>query len=698
MAGVDDADLLVSQVAGALGVFEGPRTDLPAWLVAQLGGRRALLVLDNCEHLTVAVGTLVAQLLASSPDLHILATSRQRLAVEGEITWRLAPLSLEPDDLGAQVTDRTPAATDAVRLFLDRARAAQPSLEVTPEAQALALDVCRRLAGLPLAIELAAARLHMMSLRHLSQRLDDEFELLSDGPVDTVDHHRAMRATLDWSYGLLDPLERALFRRLAVFRGGFTLESVERFHDLHPAAEGNALRLLGRLVDSSMVEAASDDRFKMLEPIRHYGLLVLAEHGEESAACQAHGLVYREMFRLPESDLFGNPLGRDIGQFVEEMDNVRVALSRAFDSGDVATAVELGVAAGCHFYGVGYLAEARQWLDRVLSVTSEATPHRARALARAAFIGGVLDGPDRAESLTAELEATAEELDDDRWRAAAIERRALIALCADDFEEASRLWDEATGLLLELDDPEAQLPLSNHMEALYYAGDYERADAVAEQLAELGRRFVLPEVVANALIGRSFIAVWRGDADDAGRHFAAAADHFGGAIDFDSFGSMFIPGFIALLRGDLDEAEELCGAHMKVGRESRHPDSFYRGLVLMGLVHFHKGDAVTGHRYLAEALRDASRLGLTYFQRYVLGPIAATWAMIDPLKGAVLIAAVEANNRRDHRTMPAPVNHAVEQAKAALEDSLRSDELEDAWTRGGAMTLEEAIAFALQAG
>ena len=131
------------------------------------------------------------------------------------------------------------------------------------------MEVTRRLAGLPLAIELAAARLHMMSLRQLSARLDDEFELLTDGPTSAVAHHGAMRTTLDWSYRLLAPAEQTLFRRLAVFRGGFTLDSVERFHTALPA-EGNVLQLVGRLVDASMVTATSDDRFAMLEPIRQY--------------------------------------------------------------------------------------------------------------------------------------------------------------------------------------------------------------------------------------------------------------------------------------------------------------------------------------------------------------------------------------------------------------------------------------------
>ena len=702
LAGVDESDLVGSQVADALGVVDGSARDVATDLVDAMRERDLLLVMDNCEHLVGPVAALTADLLAGCPRLHVLVTSRQPLGIEAETTWHTEPLSVGAVQDTALDVARAEAPPPAVQLFFDRVRAAQPSLEITAEDEPLASDVCRQLGGLPLAIELAAARLRLMSLRQLAQRLDDQFEVLTNGPTHAVEHHRAMRATLDWSYDLLDPPEQTLFRRLSVFRGGFTLDAAERFHTTDPPDGATTLQLLGHLVDASMVEPAPGDRFTMLEPIRQYGLLVLDEHGEQAGARTSHSRVCREMFRLEDDHLYavapGSPV---VGQFAADIHNVRAALSWADRRGDTATVGELGATALCLLGSMGYLAEADRWLDRVIAATPEASPYRARALARGAFNSAVLHGRVAAEGIVNQLEATAEALDDDRWRAACVERRALFAWLEDDFDTASRLWDEATERLLELDCPSVAIPLSNHMEALAKAGELGRADAVAHQLADVGDRYDLPELVADSLLGRSFIAVYRGDADAAERHLDAAQRHpaaelfVSGAGRFDSYGSMFLPGFIALLRGDIDEAERSCSAVLTDAQRSRHPDAHLRGMVLMALVHLHRGDPETGQRLLCEGLAEARRRGLAYFQRYVLGAIAATWAMIEPIRGATLLAAIEALNRRDGRPLTAPIARAVEQATAAVRESLNDDDLTSSWHRGATMTFDDAVELAL---
>lgn len=627
-------------------------------------------------------------LLAACPRLHVLVTSRQPLGIEAETTWHTEPLSVAAAQ--DSVLDVAPAGAvpPAVELFFDRVRAAQPSLEVTAADGPLATELCRWLGGLPLAIELAAARLRLMSLRQLAQRLDDQFGVLTDGPTHAVGHHRAMRATLDWSYDLLDRPEQALFRRLSVFRGGFTLDTAERFRESLPIGDGTTLQLLGHLVDASMVEPASRDRFTMLEPIRQYGLLLLDEHGELGSARTTHSVLYREMFRLDDDDLYGLAPGRSrlVEQFAAEIHNVRAALSGADERGDTTTVAHLGSAALCLLGATGYLAEADRWLERVVATTPAASPHRARALAR------ILD----------QLDATAAALDDDRWRAACVERRALFALFEDDLDTASRLWTEATDRFLELDCPSVAMPLSNHMEALQHSGDLRRAEAQAEQLADVGDRYGLPELVADSLLGRSFIAVYRGEVDEAEHHLEAAERHSESELHepsvgrFDSYGSMFLPGFIALLRGDVDEAERCCSHAITDARRSRHPDTFLRGLVLMGLVDFQRGEPERGHLSLIDALAEAQRAGLAHFQRFILGAIAATWAMIEPVRGATLLGAIDALNRRDGRTLSVPVARAVEQATTAVQDSLSEDDLTTCWHRGATMTLDDAVQLALQ--
>ncbi len=701
LAGVDEAMLVPSQIADALGVAGGSAGDLLGRLVDFLHHRGLLLVLDNCEHLAADVSTVVADLLTGCPELHVLVTSRMPLGIEAECTWRTEPLALADDDQeGSELASSPPA---AVQLFHDRASAAQPALVLTAEDRTVMADVCRRLGGLPLAIEIAAARLRMMSLDHLSQRLDDQFALLTNGPSLAVDHHRAMLATLDWSYRLLDASEQALFRRLAVFRGGFTLEAAERFHEQFPHAQGNALQLLGRLVDASMVEAVPGDRYRMLEPIRQFGLLALDEQGEIADAHGGHGAVLREAFRIGDDDLYGPPAVGNLMdvRFATEINNVRAALVWAIESVDTAAVVELGSTAGCLFADVGYFVEADHWFNRVLEATSHPSHHRARALARGAFISAVLHGRERGERYVDELELVAERLDDDRWRAAAVERRALFALMRDDIDTATTLWDEATERLLDLGNRSAWLPLSNHMEALLYAGNLDGAEAVAQRLAAVGERFDLPAVVADSLVGRSFIAVDRGDADGAEQHLRAAeqcagsAFHVGGALGVDRYGSALLPGFIALLRGDLDEAERLASAAITPARRSRQPDNHLRGLVLLGLIHLQRGDPLTGHRFLVEELTEAVQHDLVYFQRYVLGAIAATGARIDPPRGAILIGAVEAIIDRDESALPVPIAHAAEDARTWLAGALRPEELDEALRRGSEMAFDDAVALGL---
>jgi predicted ATPase/DNA-binding SARP family transcriptional activator len=693
-AGLEDPDLVTSQVADTLAVVEGSGRDLTTRLADFLDGRDVLLVLDNCEHVTEPLSALVTELLGRCPRLHVLVTSRRPLGADAEVVRRTAPLAVS--DVDAATWDE-PNRSAAVELFLDRAHAALPSLALAAGDEARVSELCRGLAGLPLAIELAAARLRMMSLHGLVDRLENQLELLTDGPGQSVGHHRAMRATMDWGYDLLDRPEQAFFRRLAVFRGGCTLETAERFHRAFPDSEGRAFQLLAHLVDASMVEPTPDDRFVMLEPIREYGVLVLDEHGELARARANHAALYREVFRVPDNQLLGPlPGGRLEGKLEGDLNNVRAALNWAIESGDTDTIVELGSTVGCLLGGLGFLEEANGWFNRVLSVTTEVTPHRVRALARGMFLAAVLHGRETASAQLDELDDVAEALDDDRWRAISIERHALFALLRDDFTTASRLWDRAAESLHDSSD--RCFALSNYMEALFYTGDYDRAERVADQLAETGDRFDLPSISTDALLGRSFIAVYRGDADLAEECFDAAQRRFGAGRDprkvprFDSYGSMFLPAYIALLRNEDAEAERLGLAAITIARRSRHPETLVLGLVLMGLVHLRRGDPITARRYLIEVLAEASRTGLVYFQRYVLGALAATWAMIDPERGAVLLAVVETIDRRDGRTLPAPIARAVDRANEELETS--GYDVAAARRRAAAMTFDEAVELA----
>ena len=298
LAQIEDPGIVGQTLASRLGVPDTPGQD-PAEAVAEyVGDHQVLVVLDNCEHLAGATASLTENLLAACPALTVLATSREALGVEGEVNWQVPPLSLPKAGPGSGLTASALAASDAVKLFEQRAQLVRPSFKVTDENAAQVASICQRLDGLPLAIELAAARMRILSSAQLAERLDDIFALLVGGARSAPPRHQALRATLDWSHDMLDAEERVAFRRLAIFAGGFTLEAAERVAaggDLKPAS---MLELLTRLADKSLVRvehARGDSRYHLLVTIRDYARDRLAEAGEADAMRQAHLAYFTEL-------------------------------------------------------------------------------------------------------------------------------------------------------------------------------------------------------------------------------------------------------------------------------------------------------------------------------------------------------------------------------------------------------------------
>ena len=273
LAPLSDGGLVAQEVASTLGVKERPGEPLADTLAEALAGKEMLLVVDNCEHVVDAAALLVDTLLASCPRLGVLATSRELLAVPGEVTWAVPPLSL-PDASKGGTTPETLMSYEAVRLFADRARLRLLDFDVTRENAGAVARVCRKLEGIPLAIELATARMGSLAVEQVAQRLEGSLEMLKSTGRSVAPRQRSLKATLKWSHDLLSEEERVLFRRLSVFAGGWTLEAAEAVCSGDGIQREDALDLLGGLVDKSLVVAGaakgSAVRYRMLEPIRQY--------------------------------------------------------------------------------------------------------------------------------------------------------------------------------------------------------------------------------------------------------------------------------------------------------------------------------------------------------------------------------------------------------------------------------------------
>jgi non-specific serine/threonine protein kinase len=390
LAALADGTLVPQAVASALGVHEVPGRPLRDTLAAALGARRLLLILDNCEHLVAACAELADRLLRECPALHILATSREPLGVPGETTWPVPPLPV-PDPCVALGTDEI-AASEAVRLFVDRARLAQPSFALRDRNAQVVAEICRRLDGIPLAIELAAARLRSLGIVEIAERLDDRFRFLTTDLRTIVPRQQTLRATVDWSYELLDEPERRMLRALAVFAGGFTLDAAESVCDRGASGEWRGtggtclpsplaphpspLDALGRLVDRSLVLADSQQgraRYRLLETIRQYGLERLRERGEEPALRARHCDWFLALAERAGPALRGPEQAAWVERLELEHDNLRAALKWAVEAGDAERGLRLAGALWRFWSYRGYLIEGRRWLDAVLALTSTQT-------------------------------------------------------------------------------------------------------------------------------------------------------------------------------------------------------------------------------------------------------------------------------------------------------------------------------------
>jgi len=378
-------------------------------LAGHIGEREQLLLLDNCEHLVEPVAGLVEALLRQCPNLTVLATSREPLRVPGEVTWRVPSLSLPPLDGDAVTASRE---AESVRLFEVRAAQASPGFELGDENAAAVALLCHRLDGMPLAIELAAAQAGSLSPAQIVERLDDSLDLLAGGSRTAMTRQQTLRATLAWSYELLDPEERVLLRRLAVFAGGFGLEASEKVCAEPPLERGGFVALLGRLVDKSLVQAEDgpgERRYRLLETVRQYAAERLREAGErEDFECR-HREWYLELAEsdpTPDGDL---PSRERLRRLELERDNLRAALTSAVGA-DPQAGLRLAVALWRFWLMRGYLAEGHSWLLIALGAAPERTVPRARALAAACLVGlrrgvheGIHDQVLEAISLFAEL-------------------------------------------------------------------------------------------------------------------------------------------------------------------------------------------------------------------------------------------------------------------------------------------------------
>ena len=493
LAALADPGLVAQAVSSALDVRDGPSRPMLEALLERVRSRQLLLILDNCEHLISACAQFVDTFLRGADRAGVLATSREGLGITGETVWRVPSLSLP--DPAQTVSAETLLHHDAARLFVERAAAVDPSFTITAQNAATVADVCIRLDGIPLAIELAAARVRVLSLEQIQTRLDDRFRLLTGGSRTAVARQRTLEATVDWSYGLLSGAERRLLRRLSVFAGGWTMEAAEEVTSDNPGERDDVLESLARRVDQSLAHVARDGdgrrRYHFLETVRHYARERLVESGEAERMRDRHFAYFHALALRAEPELTRAGQVAWLNRLQREHDNLRQALDWCLAApGRSEQSVEFSAALLWFWMKRSYLREGHERMERALSAAGPVPGAlRARALMSLGSLTFFRGDFAHAQTLLEESAALALAAGDGPVVAYARGISALAALELGDLAACARLAAEGLAAGRDSTAPLSQGPaLAGLAYLAMHEGDLERAGRLHEEILELGRQ------------------------------------------------------------------------------------------------------------------------------------------------------------------------------------------------------------------
>lgn len=605
-ASLSDPAHVSRAVLTTLHIDEQPGRSPVEALLEAIRDRHMLIVLDNCEHVLSACAALAGAILSACRDIKVLATSLQPLGLPQEKICSVPPLRLPSLSSADEVTALE---SDAVRLFIERATETLPTFSLTPQNAPAVVTICRRLDGLPLAIELAAARIRLLTPEQIAERLDDAFRLLTRGPTDTLPRHQTLRATMDWCYQLLTEQERVLLRRLSVFAGSFTLEIAEAICG-EGLTDPGVLDLLTDLVDKSLVSmlergAEDESRFRMLETIRQYSREKLETAGETAAIRTRHLEWFAEFVQQIEPKLAGPEARAALAHLDANLDNLRLALQWVRTGRAVEPGLRLAGSLWMFWQSRGYLIEGRSWLEELLS-----------------FQAGLPSLPVPPLVRTKALYAA-----------------AALAFRQADYNRAAVLAEASLSAAREARDPaRIGVPLSLLAILATEQGDYARAAAMHEEALAVYRRLGDTARVSNTLINLGVVARRQGDYGHAVGLYEEAltlkrqmGDKFGAAMALSNLGE------IAIIQGKLSRALAVLDESLLLYRELGNKAGTVAALNNLGVVARYQGDATHAQTQFEEALElcramgDKMRLSLLWINLGDLARDEGNWVQAQTL-------------------------------------------------------------------
>jgi len=708
LAAVSDSALVIAALAQEFGIQETGAHTLFDQVKASLHEKHCLLLLDNFEQVLDAA-PLLEELLAACPSLKILVTSRAVLHLRAAYTFPVSPLALP--DLIHLPEGNTLAAYGAVALFVERAQARLPTFQLTQENARAIAELCARLDGLPLAIELAAGRITLLPPLALLARLSQRLQLLTGGARTLPARQQTLRNTLQWSYDLLTAQEQRLFRCFCVFVGGFTLEGAEAVSKLSYETEREAvstLDVVGALLEKSFLlqgkQEGEEPRLVMLETIREYGLETLAASGEMEAVRQAHALYYLALAEEAESTLEGPQEAVWLKRLEREHDNLRAALRWSLDRGEAGQgtgdggemALRFGVALRRFWNIRGHWSEGRTFLERTLAASEGiVSAVRAKALTAAASFAAYQSDMDRGEALCQESLVQSRERGDTAGTAFTLYLLSGLAWTRGELATARTLMEESLALSKEVGNTVDIASYLHYLaEVAYEQGEYAKALALFEESLALDRQLGNARGIALSLLGVArTLFVSQGEPATVRsllEESLAISRELGDKIGI-AYG-LSLSGLVVLQQGDTSTACRLAEESLALSRESGDPYSTALVLAILARVEARQGDHAAAHAHYEQGLAHARKIGYKLHIPFFLDGLANLLATQGaPVRAARLWGAAE--TLRESMGVPiwpverAAYERAVERVRAHLGEKIFAA----AWAEGRTMTLEQAL-------
>lgn len=695
LATVSEPEYVIPEIMSVLGLTPDGKNAPADILKNYLREKEILIILDNCEHLINETAGISQQLLSSCPKLKILASSREALKIGGERTYHLPSMSLP--DVRRSYDSESLSQFESVQLFIDRTLSVNPKFEITNENIPAVAQLCNDLDGIPLAIELAAARMNVLSVEKILERLSDRFKLLTGGKRTSLPRQQTLKALIDWSYGLLSEDEKLLFGRLSVFQGGWKLEAAEAVCSAEPVDEFEILDLMSNLIDKSLIKSSdseTDMRYSMLETIRQYSKSVLAGSKEEKDIKRRHLEYFSGLVIDSEEKLNGSGQRECLKMIDADYENIREALKWAIEE-DPVEGIKMSISLGKYWELRGYFSEGYAYLKKGLSGIEEAEPPvKARALYLAGFLLTYLASHHEAEKYLLEALNIFRSLNDKKGEVPCLVMLGNVKLVDGNLEAMEELSRDGLKTARQLGDKLLIALCLRYLAAgRMYQGNYEESAEMAEECLAIYREFgdgihiakIINNIGAIEYLAANYdkaIETWK-ECLELRRELG---DRHGIAMSLTNLGSAYS------MTKDYDTAEKYLHQSIELFKELGDRRIYVNPLNTLGLIANDRGEYLRALGIYGVSINIANEIGEKYYLMKGFEGLANSYIGLEEFETGCKFSALYISQMKNlNINVTKQELTRIEEIKDALASALEKTVYERLWEEGLALTVEEAV-------